>query len=91
MNPIIKKIQKQIFRKSKIRNKTKIESVTHTKLFSSPIQNKKKQKNARYLVKINRVDPEIKHTHTRTPRAHTHTHTHTHTQTHTHTSMQTKI
>ena len=61
-NPIIKKIQKQIFRKSKIRNKTKTESVTHTKLFSSPIQNKKKKtnKNENYPVKIDRVDPEIK-------------------------------
>ena len=37
----MKKIQKQIFRKSKIRNITKTESVNHTKLISSPIQIKK--------------------------------------------------
>ena len=40
----LKKFKNKIFRKSKIRNKTKTETVNHTKLFSSPIQNKKTKK-----------------------------------------------
>ena len=75
-NKIIKKIQKQIFRQSKIRHKIKTESVYHTKLFSSRIRNKKTKRNENSPVKIDHVDPEIK----RYTYAHTHIHTHTHTR-----------
>ena len=56
----LKKFKKKFFENQKFEKKTKTESVNHTKVFSSPIRNKKNKKNENFHVKIDRVDPEIK-------------------------------
>ena len=71
-DPIIKKIQKQIFQKSKIRNKTKTNRWIIKNYFLPQYRIKKTKKNHNYSVKIDRIDPEIK----RYTYKHTHTHTH---------------
>ena len=77
-----------IFRKSKIRTKTKMHR-PNQKTDSRPAITQTNEKNVTCPVKIDQVEADIQ-AYTRTD-THTHTHTYPHTHTHTHTHIHSDI